>query len=200
MQPTDDMTTIAADVSVLCWPDEDQLRHQLAWFGLPRVLLVDPGDRPPDLLDELEDWMRTPADPIDLRARTDAVRRRARACGSLTPVLDDDGLLWVGTSWVALTPAQAPVVRVLLAHLDKVVRYDHVVAAYESTGASGHPASVRTLVARLTTRLRTVGLELVSVRRRGVLLTAAALTGGSGLSRHPYVEPAAEPPALGRHT
>jgi len=200
VQPTDDMTTVAADVSLLRWPDEDRLRHQLAWFGLPRVLLVQPGDRPPDLLDELEDWMRTPADPIDLRARTDAVRRRARSSESLAPVLDEDDLLWLGTSWVALTPAQAPVVRLLLDHLDKVVRFDDVVAAYRTTGASGHPASVRTLVARLATRLRAVGLELVSVRRRGILLTVGCPTGGSGLSRHPNVEPAAEPPALGRHT
>ncbi|MEQ1786504.1 MAG: hypothetical protein ABL966_05580 [Acidimicrobiales bacterium] len=163
---------IDTDVSVLSWPHEDELRRHLAWFGLPRVLLVEPGAEPPDLLDELEDWMRTPPDPVDLRARSEAVRRRARATAALEPLLDDDGLLWVGTSWVALTPAQVPVARVLLLHLGKVVRYETVVAAYESTGASGHPASVRTLVTRLAARLRTVGLELVSVRRRGVLLTA----------------------------
>jgi hypothetical protein len=180
VQPTDDMTTVAAEVSLLHWPDEEPLRHQLAWFGLPRVLLVEPGARPPDLLDELEDWMRTPADPIDLRARTEAVRRRACSSASLQPVLDDDGLLWMGASWVALTPSQAPVVRVLIDHLDKVVHYDAVMSAYQSTGGSGHPASVRTLVARLATRLRTVGLELVSVRRRGVLLTVGAPPAGQG--------------------
>jgi hypothetical protein len=90
-------------------------------------------------------------------------------------------------------------VRVLLDHLDKVVRYDALVTAYEATGASGHPASVRTLVARLSTRLRTVGLELVCVRRRGVLLTAGPRAGASGLGGHADREPAAEAAALGRH-
>jgi len=175
VQPTDDTMIIDADVSVLRWPEEDDLRQQLAWFGLPRVLLVAPGNRPPDLLDELEDWMRTPADPVDLRARSDAVRRRAGSPAAGAPVLDDDGLLWVGTTWVDITPAQVPVVRVLLDHLDKVVTYDTLVAAYAATGASGHPASVRTLVARLAVRLHHVGLELVSVRRRGVLLTVGRL-------------------------
>jgi len=53
------------------------------------------------------------------------------------------------------------------------VRFDAVVAAYESGGGSGHPASVRTLLSRLGARVRSVGLDLVTVRRRGVLLTTA---------------------------
>lgn len=171
MRPTAHMGTIDAEVSLLEWPEEDELRRQLAWFGLPRVLLVAPDERPPEPLDEREDWMRTPADPIDLRARADAVRRRARPVEILVPILDEDGLLRVGTSWVALTPSQAPVVHILLENLGKVVRFDDVVAACEAAGASGHPSSVRTLVNRLSARLRAVGLDLVSVRRRGLVLT-----------------------------
>jgi DNA-binding response OmpR family regulator len=143
--------------------------------------------------------MRTPADPIDLRARTDAVLRRTRSFEPAAPVLDDDGLLRVGTSWVALTPSQAPVVQILLENLGKVVRFDDVVAVCEGAGASGHPSSVRTLVSRLSARLRTVGLDLVSVRRRGLLLTLGPRPDASGLSRHPHRESAAEPPPLGRH-
>lgn len=173
MQPIDHPRPLDADVSVLRWPAEDDLRQQLAWFGLPRILLVEPGQPPPALLDAREDWMRTPADRVDLRARAEAVRQRA---GSTTepaiPRLDEDGLLRVGAGWVALTPTQVPVVAMLLAHLDRVVRFDELIAAYEGSGGSGHPASVRTLVGRLAARVRPLGLELVSVRRRGVLLTA----------------------------
>jgi hypothetical protein len=172
VQPIDHPDAVDACVSLLRWPEEEPLRQQLAWFGLPRVLLVEPPVAPPDLLDELEDWMRTPADPVDLRARTEAVRRRAAESIVAAPLLDDDGLLWVGSTWVALTPSQVPVVRLLLDHPDKVVRFDAVAVACRSAGASGHPASVRTLITRLSARLRTVGLELVSVRQRGLLLTA----------------------------
>lgn len=173
MEPTIAQTSrrVDADVSVLRWPEDEELRQQLAWFALPRILLVEVGTRPPDLLDELEDWMRTPADPVDLRARSEVVRRRAHASPGPSPVLDDDGLLWVGTSWVALTKPQAPVVHLLVDNLDRVVRFDAVVAAYQQAGGSGHPASVRTLLARLGARVRSVGLELVTVRRRGVLLS-----------------------------
>jgi hypothetical protein len=163
---------IDCDVSVLRWPAEDRLREQLAWFGLPRVLLIEPGVRPPEPVDGLEDWMRVPADPADLRVRSGALQRRAAEPEHHAPFLDDDDLLWVGSTWVSITSAQAPVVRLLLEHLDRVVRFETVVTAYESTGRSGHPASVRTLLSRLATRVRPVGLDLVTVRRRGVLLSA----------------------------
>ena len=166
--------SVGNDVSVLAWPSEDRLRQQLAWFGLPRVLLLDPGVLPPDPLDGLEDWMRTPADPADLQARSATLQRRAAEPARHTPFLDDDDLLWVGTTWVPVTGAQSPVLRLLLAHLDRVVRFDSVIATCMSAGGSGHPASVRTLLSRLGARVRPVGLELVTVRRRGVILTMRA--------------------------
>ena len=70
-----------------------------------------------------------------------------------------------------LTPAQTPVVTLLVEHLERVVRYESVSAAYESAGGSSHAASLRTLLTRIGARVRPVGLELVTVRRRGVLLT-----------------------------
>jgi len=165
---------VDSDVSVLCWPAEASLREQLAWFGLPRVLLLEPGVHPPDPLDGLEDWMRLPADPMDLRARSAVVQRRAAEATTGTPFIDEDDLLWVGSAWVSLTRAQAPVMRLLLDNLGRVVRVDAVAAAYEAAGNSGHLASVRTLLSRIGARVRPVGLELVVVRRRGVLLTSRA--------------------------
>ena len=162
------------NVSVLAWPSEDRLRQQLAWFGLPRVLLLQPGVLPPEPLDGLEDWMRIPADPADLQARSATLERRAAEPARRAPFIDDDDLLWVGSTWVSVTGAQSPVVRLLLEHLDRVVRFESVIAAYVSAGGSGHPASVRTLLSRLGSRVRPVGLELVTVRRRGVILTTSA--------------------------
>ena len=152
-------------------PADAHVREHLATFRQPRILLVEPGVTPPVLLDELEDWMRTPADPDDLRARSRELHRRALDAAPASPTIDDQGLLWVGRSWVDLTPAQAPVVALLVEHLERVVRYDAVGATYESAGGSSHAASLRTLLTRIGSRVRPVGLELVTVRRRGVLLT-----------------------------
>jgi hypothetical protein len=173
--PTRDaLGLVDASISVLRWPEEEPLRQQLAWFGLPRLLLIERGTRPPELVDEMEDWVRTPTDPQDLQARSEVLRRRAHTSSTRAPVLDDDGLLWVGSTWVSLTSAQAPVASLLLDNLNKVVRFDAIAATYDAAGGSRHPASVRTLLARLGARVHGVGLELVTIRRRGVILTAAA--------------------------
>ena len=67
----------ALGVSVLHRPADAHVRDHLATFRQPRILLVEPGAQPPVLLDELEDWMRSPADPADLRARGRELQRRA---------------------------------------------------------------------------------------------------------------------------
>ena len=101
----------------------------------------------------------------------DAAVLRALDEVPVSPTIDDQGLLWVGRRWVDLTPAQAPVVGLLVEHLERVVAYEAVVTAYERAGGSSHAASVRTLLTRIGRRVRPVGLDLVTVRRRGVLLT-----------------------------
>lgn len=164
---------IDADVPVVPWPAHEDTRQLLASMRLPRLLLVAPGELPPVPLDELEDWMREPADPVDLAARALALQARADHRDPPPPFLDADGLLWVGARWVAITHQQVPVVELLLKHLDRVVTMDAIVAAYLAGGGSDHPPSVRTLVARLSARIQVVGLELVTVRRRGVVLAHA---------------------------
>ena len=160
-----------SDVSVLRWPDEEPLRRLLASFQLPRLLLVAQGHAPPGVIDDLEDWMRAPAEDLDLVARAHVLRHRARAVKRPSPALDSDGLLRVGADWVALTPAQIPVVRVLLEQLGRVVHSERIADAYRSGGGSTHPGSLRTVLRRIGLRVAPLGLELVLVRRRGVLLT-----------------------------
>lgn len=159
-------------VSVLRWPDQESLRRQLASVQLPRLLLVPPDHAAPDLIDNLEDWMRIPAEQLDLVARSELLRDRARAVKQRPdPVMDADGILRVGAAWVAVTPTQIPVVRVLLEQLGRVVHTDRIVDAYKSVGGSDHPGSVRTVLRRISIRVTPLGLELVMVRRRGVMLS-----------------------------
>ena len=162
---------LSLDASLLRWPADADLRAQLAALRQPRLLLVGPDEVPPALIDELEDWIRWPADDAELAARELELRRRAMASARPSPELDADGLLWVGSSWTAIPPAQVRVVTLLVAHLERVVPYDALTEAYADAGGSTHYTSVRTMLARVACRVRDVGLELVTVRRRGVLLT-----------------------------
>ncbi len=161
-------------VSLVAWPADEDLRRHLSALDLPRLLLVDPTAAPPTSLDRKEDWVRLPAHSADLQARATAlVERAASFTGPPTPVLDDDGLLRVGACWVHVTTAQMPVVRLLVDRFDRVVSIDAIAAACIAAGGTGSLASVRTLLARLGRRLAGVGLELVTVRQRGVLLRTA---------------------------
>ena len=161
----------ALGVSVLYWPADEHIRRHLAAFRQPRMLLLQPDSKAPQLLDDLEDWLRAPLNPDDLRARSRELHRRSLGHDRPQPTIDEDGLLRVGTSWVDITPAQTPVVSLLIDHLERVVSYEAVGTAYKRAGGSSHAESLRTLLTRISARVRTVGLELVTVRRRGVLLT-----------------------------
>ncbi|HEX4868083.1 MAG TPA: hypothetical protein VFV32_10695 [Acidimicrobiales bacterium] len=165
---------IGLTVATLAWPAEDGERRHLAALGQPRLLLVDPGVAPPAPLDANEDWVRSTNDPEEVQARAEALLARSGATPRWTPVLDEDGLLRTPSGWAAITDAQLPVVQLLLANLGRVVTTDAISAVYGGQGASGRPASMRTMLARLNARIRPLGLELVTIRRRGVLLQVAA--------------------------
>ena len=88
----------------------------------------------------------------------------------LLPRLDEDGLLRVGTQWVAIPDAQIPVVILLVNQYGRVVRKDALIAAYVGAGNSSHDSSIRSLVARVARKVALLGLQLHTVRGRGVML------------------------------
>jgi DNA-binding winged helix-turn-helix (wHTH) protein len=86
------------------------------------------------------------------------------------PLLDEDGLLRVGDRWVAIPDAQLPVVALLVDRYGRLVRRETLTAAYVEGGNSGGDSSIRSLLARVGRRVARLGLELHTVRGRGVLL------------------------------
>jgi hypothetical protein len=92
------------DVVLLRWPVEQARRDELKREGRPRLLLVENGAPPPLTTGEMEDWIRIPADEVDLRARVDGLRRRIDGKAVVVPELDDDGVLRVSDRWVSLPP------------------------------------------------------------------------------------------------
>lgn len=92
------------------------------------------------------------------------------------PRLDEDGLLRVGGDWVAVPDAQLPVVALLVDRFGTLVHRDAIVAAYVAAGHSGHEASIRSLLARISHRVEGLGLQLDTVRGRGVRLRRGGAT------------------------
>ena len=162
------LTVPAVEVALVHWPAEEDRREELRRDGQPRLLLVEKG-APPIPSDGLEDWIRLPADDIDLRVRVEALRRRADSGTSTRPELDDDGVMRAGDRWVSLPPVEARLTEALLDRFGAVVSRDTLARAGWPGGSPGRNA-LDVHVLRLRRRLSPLQLAIRTVRSRGYLL------------------------------
>ena len=170
------MTTFApsdAPIALLSWPADADRRMELTADGRPRLLLLDPDATPPASWDVLEDWVRLPADPAEIEARIATLMRRLPS-ERPAPLLDGDGVLRVGSTWVALPPVEARLVAALLARPEAVVSRDRLLDAGWPDGQPSGSTTGQILDGRiklLRRRLIGVGLEIHTVRGVGFVLT-----------------------------
>lgn len=164
-------TVRGVEVALVHWPAEQDRREELRRAGQPRLLLVERG-APPIPTDELEDWIRLPADDLDLRVRVEALRRRTDGDVVTVPALDDDGVLRMGDRWVSLPPVEARLTRALLERFGAVVSRDALARSGWPTGSPGRNA-LDVHVLRLRRRLSPLRLAIRTVRSRGYLLERA---------------------------
>src|SRR6478609_5099701 len=106
MASTLDARTTGSFTQVLRWPADHEELQSARRDGVPRLMLVDPGEAPPAGHDVLEDWVRMPATDEDIRWRVEVLEHRARSHASDPPVLDPGGLLRVGDRIAVLTPIE----------------------------------------------------------------------------------------------
>ncbi len=163
------------DIVLVRWPAEEERRAALREEGVPRLLLVENGSAPPVAEDDLEDWIRVPADEVDLHARVENLGRRSRSRDGSPPALDDDGVLRMNGSWVPLPPVEARLTAALLERYGAVVSRDALARAGWPDGAPGRNA-LDVHVLRLRRRLTPLGLVIRTVRSRGYLLEHVAGT------------------------
>ena len=150
------------------WPSERARRERLRRQGRPRLLLLDEGTAPPSEGDCLEDWIRVPADDVDVEARAKSLITRSRSHHLMAPSLDA-GVLRVGERWVPLSPLEARLTAVLLDRMDTVVSREALARAGWPEGA-GARNTLDVHAVRLRRRLACVGLAIRTVRARGYLL------------------------------
>jgi hypothetical protein len=157
------------DVAHVRWPSEASRRQELALAGRPRLLHVESGVDPPEIVDELEDWVRTPADAIEVVVRATTISERfRRGCHDL--LVDDDGVFRAGSRWVALSPSEAVLARALVGQLGTPLAPATI---QQLLGDDSGPSSVRVTVHRLRRRLQTVGVSVRNLRGRGFLIERA---------------------------
>jgi DNA-binding response OmpR family regulator len=158
------------------WPVEEQRREHLRDDGVPRLLLVENGAAPPPATDELEDWIRVPADEVDLHARVENLTRRSRSRGTPLPSVDEDGVLRVGAEWVPLPPVEARLTVAMVERFGAVVSREALSRAGWPDGAPGRNA-LDVHVLRLRRRVMPLGLAIRTVRSRGYLLESTPAAG-----------------------
>jgi DNA-binding response OmpR family regulator len=154
------------EVDLVHWSADDGTTVEPS--GTPRLWLVEPGLAPPKLSSALDDWIRLPADPIDLQARVANLRRAAHR-RTLHPKLDEDGMLRRGRAWIALRPVETILIRTLLDSSGHVVGYDALQAA---TWPQGPPSAdaLHDRMGRVGPRLRPLGLLVHRVRGKGYMV------------------------------
>jgi DNA-binding response OmpR family regulator len=159
---------VERDVFVLRWPDEVDAVERLGHLGIPRLLLVEPGVAPPSVTSCIEDWVRLPADDVDLRARLAALGERA-ARHPVAPVVAEHGCLSHRGATVFLPPVDEQVARALIERLGQPVSAEELRARAWPDG--GSDTALRVHISRLRRRLAPLGLSIRSVRRRGYLIS-----------------------------
>jgi DNA-binding response OmpR family regulator len=157
------------DVVLVRWPLESDRRERLAAAGTARLLLVESGSLMPEVIDPLEDWVRVPADEIEVQVRLATLSARAGAQRPSLPSLDDDGVIRHGGVWASLPPVEARLAESLLERFGAVVSRELLASSGWPDGAPGRNA-LDVHMLRLRRRLAPLGLAIRTVRSRGYLL------------------------------
>jgi len=170
--PAPDVLSLAAEVAMVRWPGEEGRLGRLRAERRPRLLLVESGAAPPLPADELEDWIRVPAQDVDLLARLAGLERRSRENAVVRPEVGEDGVLRMGRDWVSLPPVDHRLAAALVERFGTVVSRE---ALAEAGWPHGSPArnALDVHVLRLRRRLGPLGLVIRTVRGRGYALEEA---------------------------
>jgi two-component system, OmpR family, response regulator len=161
----------AVDVALVHWPAEAERLERLRAAREPRLVIVEHG-MPPTSTDELEDWLRAPADETDVRIRLATLRERASRHSDAISI--DDGVLRVGNRIVVLPPIQARLAAALLERIDAVVGREALARRAWPDGAPAVRNLLDVHMAKLRRLLAGTRIDIRTVHRRGYLMHQVA--------------------------
>jgi DNA-binding response OmpR family regulator len=164
------MAIMDVDVALVQWPQDEARRRELGGRSAPRLLLVDERADPPLCTDALEDWIRLPAAPADVKARVKVLEARSMELTPRLPLLEDEGTLRYRSAEIVLPPLQASLVRPLVARFGALVTREALIeSAWPGVDARRNTLDVH--LVRVRRRLSSLGLHIRTVRSRGYMLT-----------------------------
>lgn len=164
------------DVALIRWPAENSRRTELAGRAVPRLLLLERGAKPPTCLDPLEDWVRVPASPDEVRARAANLAARSQQSFPRGVSLDDQGVLRFGSTKTRLTPLQARLMTPLVERSGAVVgRLELAEAGWGTRERPVKPNALEANMVRLRRQIEPLGLVIRTVRSRGYVLDTTAV-------------------------
>ena len=163
------------DVRLLRWPQHAEERAWCHDRRIPRILLVEHGHRPPDLVVVYEDWVRPSVPPEDLQIRQQALAGRRRAFNR--PEVDLHGSLVYRDRRLSISPTQVDLVSCLVRDFGDIVL--RTTLADCLPGGSDAPACRNVLdlhIGRLRRKIAPMGLSIRTVWGCGYLLEADSAT------------------------
>jgi hypothetical protein len=120
-----------------------------------------------------EDWIQSPADAVRAHARLAAASATAARSTPPHPSLDDDGLLHVGTAWVALSTTNEKLTKLLLADFSHTIPNTTLVQALNVGAKTKY---IRSYITRLRRDIEPLGLVINAERARGYAMNFATAT------------------------
>jgi DNA-binding response OmpR family regulator len=160
------------DVAVVHWPAEAERLERLRAAREPRLVIVEHGT-PPTTIDDLEDWLRAPADETDMRIRLATLRERASRHAAAVSI--EDGVLRAGSRLVVLPPIQARLAATLLERMNAVVGRETLARRAWPEGAPAGRNVLDVHMAKLRRLLTGTGVDIRTVHRRGYLMHVVAV-------------------------
>lgn len=157
-------------VELIAWPQQKALRSALARAGVPRLLLVDTGEQPPNPLGLGEDWARLPVDETELIAKAETLLVRMAQYASVAPTIGDDRVLRRAEASVALSPSEAKIVALLLDHSGHVVSRSDLEQLLWPDGMVPGQRSLDYVVQRLRRRIADLNICINTSRGRGFVI------------------------------
>ena len=161
------------------WPDEATRREELAAAGVPRLLLVAPGARPPASWSVDEDWIQADAASEERAHREATLRRRLDLVADPPPrphcglVVDEDGLARRDGRWVALSDLEVRLLQALLRRPGRCIPRPELLAA-AWPGEARPDRAVDGAIRRVRAKVAPLGVRIHGITGVGYLLEVAS--------------------------
>jgi DNA-binding response OmpR family regulator len=165
------------EIVLVRWPQERARLRSLRAEGFGALLLVEPQQAPSIGLMPHEDWVRTTADAVEVRARLAALNAPFSGPQSDRPTIDHLGVLRHDGHWLTLAPIDSRIVHALLDRFGDVVPTSEIKdAGWSDPQLSSDVLRVHML--RLRRRIEPVGLRVQTVRCTGYAMVLAPAAEG----------------------